>query len=352
MRKITNKNISNCVGFFTPELPSKLVIDHTNGSFWEYEEHLSIKASCISCINLPCKKYNENELHLEEFKTMPSNGNLNVCPSEAIEISNNKPIINSSKCISCGICIQRCLYKAISISKDNLTEICHIESEKIQFKQINDSEEYYLQNDKIESIIKEDRSVYNLNNYISNIDKNIISFIKRNNNYENTIIRNILLNIGLKTNTRAIGNNSIRIDLWGKQNGYYLICEIDIGGLDLLDLTRAILDDIAILHSRLNIPKDKIIPIIIIDKFPNKRSDYYEVIKDIEDITGIKIMTITLHFLLVMQWLNLKFNLEENKDKFIVKKNNESITKDCLSIIPYLDKIDPAFYTEYYSAIK
>ena len=63
-------------------------------------------------------------------------------------------------------------------------------------------------------------------------------------------------------------------------------------------------------------------------------------------------MTITLHFLLVMQWLKIEFKLENYKDKFIVKKNEESIMDACLSIIPNLDKIDPEFFSEYYSAIK
>jgi NAD-dependent dihydropyrimidine dehydrogenase PreA subunit len=352
MRKIKEKNILPKVGFLTPDFPSKIIIDHIKGSIWEYNTKEQIKATCVNCIDIPCKVYSEDEFLIDEFKSMPSNSTLNVCPSDAFEIFNNKPVITPSKCTSCGICIQRCIYNAISINKTESAEICHDSNEKIKFNELESKFDHYSQNVLIESVLKDDKSSYNLKIYSKTIDKKIIAYIKKNNNSENTIIRNILLNLGIKTNTRAIGNNSIRIDLWGKQNDYYLISEIDIGGLDLLDLTRAILDDIAILHSRYKISKDKIIPMIIIDKFPNKRSDYYEVIKDIEDITGIKIMTITLHFLLVMQWLKIEFKLENYKDKFIVKKNEESIMDACLSIIPDLDKIDPEFFSEYYWAIK
>ena len=133
MRKVKEKYITPIVCFLTPDFPSKIIIDHIEGSLWEYNIKERIKATCVNCIDIPCKVYSENELLIEEFKSMPSNSTLNVCPSNAFELFNNKPVISPSKCISCGICIQRCMYNAISINKTESAEICHENNEKIKF---------------------------------------------------------------------------------------------------------------------------------------------------------------------------------------------------------------------------
>jgi hypothetical protein len=59
---------------------------------------------------------------------------------------------------------------------------------------------------------------------------------------------------------------------------------------------------VAVLHSRYGYSVDEIDPISIILSFPNVRSEYYQVIRDIEQVTGLRCRTITVGALIALLW--------------------------------------------------
>lgn len=340
------------LGFFSKEIPKTSYRSLESNSYWEYSNGETEDSGCINCIDLPCRIYTEKELDCG-FNEMPSSSSKYVCASEAIQISkeHQTPYIDEEKCISCGLCAMRCKYSAI-FYESNSFKIRKSESPNISYH-VNYSESQYIAREEGFSYNKVKHVTDKLNPIMiqSFHDKTNLYF-KKNNGAENEIARNLLLSLGLITKSRAIGNNDIRTDLYGKNDIFCLLCEVDTTSLDQLDLTRAILDDIAIFSSRYGVEKSMIVPVIIIDRFPNKRSDFYEVLNDIENITKIKVSVLTLHFIFVLSLLGHKLNPIDFKGLFKVKKGCESISDDAMSILPQINQVDPFFESDFYYAVK
>ncbi|RYE55129.1 MAG: hypothetical protein EOP48_10850 [Sphingobacteriales bacterium] len=187
--------------------------------------------------------------------------------------------------------------------------------------------------------------------YFISLYRNLNQLCKRNPGLENLLVRNLLNNLGFKSKVRAIGNNDIRVDLVAQKDDKVLLAEIDLGN-DTLDLPRAILDDVAVLHSRYGIKKDSLLPIIVMSTFANKRSDFYEVLADIEKITTIKIRTLSVQFLIMMSLFRRQLDLKDVTNKFFVNHKNPSIRTDAIACFEQLEQIDPFINKSYYSASK
>lgn len=323
-----------------------------NDCHWNFESIVTA-AACVNCTGRPCMNYKLEEISTIALKEMPHNNSLNVCPVDAITLNESgiAPVIDSDKCITCGLCLSRCLYGAIDIHGAFATindeiptaifEIAEFNQEKYDRRQSM----FYDCTRHVEIIELSKRAI---DHFYSSIDIQT----KRNNNFENLLVRNLLVQLGVTTKTRAIGNNSIRMDLIGEQADKILIGEVDLNGSDLLDLTRGILDDISIAHSRHKIPKESIIPLIVLRNFPNKRSDYYEVISDIKKITGIEIKTISIQFLYMLQLHRQTLDLKLISGLFHANKINPSISDDCIAYFPEIISLDPYFVSNFYGAIK
>jgi len=340
------------LGFFNKEIPKTSFRSLESNSHWEYSNGDIEASGCINCIDLPCSVYSEKEL-LCGFSEMPSSNLKNVCTSEAIQLSKEDltPYIDEDKCVSCGLCAARCKYSAI-FYESNSFKIRKSESPNISYK-VTYSESQYIAREAEFSYNKVKRVSNKLNpQLIQSFHDKTSYYFKKNNGSENEIARNLLLSLGLVTKSRAVGNNDMRTDLFGKNDIFCLLCEVDTTSIDQLDLTRAILDDIAIFSSRYGIDKSMITPVIIIDRFPNKRSDFYEVLNDIEKVTNIKVSVLTLHFIFILSLLEKKLSPIYFNGLFKVKKGSESIADDAMSIIPQINQIDPFFETDFYFAIK
>ena len=65
-------------------------------------------AGCINCMNPRCMKLDEEEIKCSSFISMSSNMDLSVCPVDALQVGKKRVEINQTKCIGCGMCVQRC----------------------------------------------------------------------------------------------------------------------------------------------------------------------------------------------------------------------------------------------------
>jgi ferredoxin len=285
---------------------------------------------------------------------MPFESNYKVCPTDAILLDDNNlmPYVLSDECISCGLCITRCIYGAISYDEAFKAIINQETNEIVSFEDKMDKDNYNLRINTFANAKKE-IDIETIPKELVNIFyKNTKELTKNINGFENIIVRNFLINLKVPSKTRAIGNNDIRVDLIGEKNDCVILSEIDLFGLDILDSTRSILDDIAVFFSRHSLLKEKIVPIIFIGSFPNKRSDYYEVISDIEKITGFKIMTLPLQLLFVLNLFKEDLQIEKMKGNFKVNLNNNSVKEDVKKYYPIIEEVDPQLDSNMYSAIK
>lgn len=318
-----------------------------------FSDGTSEKSSCLNCINHPCINYNSQEIRTSILPEMPFNNSTKVCPVDALSLnSNGFPIVNEKSCIGCGICLSRCNYGAINLGKNNVAIIETRQSEKYEWSESLSESEFEKREKvfkkipvKVKCDLLDTKYLASLYKYISSKNVNEVGF-------ENLVVRNLFLNLGVKCKIRAVGNNDIRFDMIGEYGKDILLCEIGLNNTDILEDPRAILDDFAILNSRYKINKSKIKPLIITLTFPNKRSDVYEVIYDIKNVLGYEIKTISAHLLIIMNLLRLKINAEEFFSKFFVNKDKKSIKEDAIVLIPQLNLIDPFLDTEYYFAVK
>ena len=91
------------------------------------------------------------------------------------------------------------------------------------------------------------------------------------------------------------------------------------------------MDNIAILISRYKYNKDNIIPLIICNELPNKRSEFWQFINDIKKVLNISINTITISGLLLLSWTRQKL-IFTKKNEYYIDNENTSLKKILESI--------------------
>jgi len=292
------------------------------------DDNISI-GSCIRCFNTPCMNYSEQEIKFVEhnesqiFNNFTSDNNTNVCPTMAITFTSEQeaPTIEKEKCILCGICINRCPVRAIFLDADGAS--------------INDKpNSYFIESDilateestlQITSLFKQipESGTYITENNIKEFDRRV-SKVPKTHQFPNHLARNLLIALQIQSSMRRLGDNNIRMDiLFNPYDSIVGTAEVEFGQ-DILDAPSNILDNIAVLISHYEIPKENIQPLIICQRLPNSRSEYWHIIKDISHVLGIKIYTITLGMLVVLVWNRAQVDFRI-KDLLYVDVDNPSL---------------------------
>lgn len=118
------------------------------------------------------------------------------------------------------------------------------------------------------------------------------------------LVRNLFIALHYRCSIGRVGDVYTRMDAVYSSN-WDLSCkgaiEIEFGR-DTLEASRAIIEDIAVMHHRGKLDKNKNIALVICASLPNHRQGYFQVIKDVKNVLGIKIQTITLGALLLFIW--------------------------------------------------
>lgn len=126
----------------------------------------------------------------------------------------------------------------------------------------------------------------------------------------NVLVRNLIIALNHECAISRTGDVYTRMDaVYSSKikpacNG---VVEIEFGR-DTLEASRGILDDIAVMHSRNNLDKKNNAALVVCLSFPNKRQGYFQVIKDINRVLGLKIQTISLGALLLLVWNGVSVN--------------------------------------------
>ena len=250
----------------------------------------TFQSKCINCKNKKCMKYTNNEISNDSVK-IPVNIDNNVCPVNAISFNDNKIIIDQEKCIKCGLCASRCLTGAIYYNGSNFIVDEYESDDETKYKDIQHLGQIIEENNEILSEIY-DRITKD------NINPNIIS-------------RNLLNQCGISTYLSRKGDVNLRMDAILINNNKKGVCEIEFNN-DVLSCPRCILDDLAVLCSRYDYSLEDTLSLVVALGLPNNRTDYWRVIKDINNILNVKIQTVSIGFLLIAMWNFKKVNLITN----------------------------------------
>ena len=302
-----------------------------------------VMSFCLSCHDQPCIRFTEQEISCKEFSDFSYERDFAVCPFKAIRwnYESESPDIDNNACIGCGLCAARCPVGAIYISSNQVgvsrrrdqrytTCIAYnpagIDKQQKQLKAINNiawQHRFRKESTQVMSEIYETMERIDGRSMIPNL-----------------LVRNLLICLGYKCAISRIGDVYTRMDAvyagkreWDKTLG---VVEVEFGR-DTLDASRGILDDIAVLHSRSHIDKDKNSALVVCLSFPNKRQGYFQVIKDIKNVLGLEIQTVSLGVLLMFVWNSTVINL--GRKEFYADFDKMSIStavEDRLCRVPFI----------------
>jgi ferredoxin len=264
----------------------------------------SYVASCIGCLNPMCMRFMPEELILsdERLTEFPVDVDDSVCPLNALlwERGNPIPTVVTERCINCGICSRRCPVGAIY--SNGISAVIHTGECEVNFLPAT-PENIEVHNRQMSELV----GCQHIGQYLE-IDEDSVEVLygklaeqQTEAQFPNLIVRNLFLVLGNKCIIRRRGDVYFRIDAIIEDNPVIGVAEIEFHK-DTLEPPRSILDDIAVLSSRYNIESQHVKPFIVFLELPNLRTEYWRVIKDIKDVLGIRVHSLTLGALCTLAW--------------------------------------------------
>lgn len=284
------------------ELPIAINYQHGQTAMSYFSDGTCSSTGCMRCVSPKCMYFSNNEIHCDSIPDFPADNNNFVCPTAAISLDSksNFPQIDVTKCIKCGVCLNRCPVGAIyyngkeikinlELSDKQNTVPYNPENEKIHNDQINNV--IHIKKNGV-PIIESDELFYEIYQKL----------LKEDYRFHNLIARNLLIALGCKCAVRRTG------DVYTRMDAFYSSLDSNIGaievefGHDTLDAARGILDDVAVSNTRYSISKEKNLPFVICLQLPNVRQGYWQVVKDVKNVEDIIINTVTIGALIILCW--------------------------------------------------
>ncbi len=269
---------------------------------------------CLGCKNQPCIFFSPEEIKSDcSFCVFPADADNRVCPSNAIlwDEAHSCPIVDSSQCILCGICISRCPTRALYYSPMGIQCAYPSKDDPVFCRAENNQETMAFETIlKFKDVADEGEIIRCVDSNLDSAYSKLLDVAKTENpQFPNLLSRNLLYCIGLKAIMRRRGDVYFRTDIVFENGGYNGLCEVEFFSTVMLDAPRDILDDMAVFIARYNFEKDRIQPLVIGLELPNQRSEYWQVIADIKKVLNIRIATLTIGAMLIIAWKQKVLNL-------------------------------------------
>lgn len=281
---------------------------------------------CLSCTAPRCMFFSENEVECDHIDGFPHDKSVDVCPVGAITLdsASGTPVIDARKCFSCGICVSRCPAGALYFSNQGELMVNTSQGDTVESKR-PDAAVQTVHADQIEQLASVPRSGACLQASDRLFEMIYDKLLHLGSNDHNAVGRNLLIALGCKCSMRRIGDVYTRMDaVYSSPAGSFGAVEIEFGR-DTLDAARGILDDIAVLNTRYGVHKHHNKALVICLQLPNARQGYWQVVKDIRIVEGIKIGTVTVGALLLLLWNGRV--LEPENDRYYLDYDNMDLRR-------------------------
>ncbi len=273
-----------------------------------------IDSVCIQCKDLNCINFIGGRVVLEELKNSQTN---NICPTNAIYLSEQGVIdVRADACIGCGLCVASCPVGSIFINENNIAAINHDTDNVVDTSDAVTLKEVQSTGPAIEENEESFRSIFES-----------IGQLQSRTVVMNRLVCKSLQLAGVDTYLTRQGDVNLRMDGIGLLEDEILLIEAEITAD--LDSPRDILDDYAVFCSRYDVDRTHVSGLILLTEFPNTRTEFWELITDIEKIVDVRIATISLAVLLTIVWSKSKLQLAD----FYLGKGNTSARQGVSTII-------------------
>lgn len=250
--------------------------------------------SCLGCGHAPCMEKDLSELALATaLEEYPGDPNVAVCPTDAISWDDQNSVIgiDQDACVGCGLCVVRCPYGAISL--DRLSNAAVVINDPSSLITLGASSGTHPKPKASGSVADTTAPA------LQNLPRTVEGL---NDARATLLVRNVLHELGLNARVRRRGDTNMRIDAVGyTRTERPFVAEIELSGY-VLESPRALLEDVAIMNARYGFAVADIDAVSIVLAFPNVRSEYYQVFRDIEAVLGIRCRTLTLGAMIALLW--------------------------------------------------
>lgn len=321
--QVFKENVSRSKITIMSEIPSVITYNEGKPATMTMSNRKICHAGCLGCTNPPCMNFHNAEIDCQYIDNFPYDRNTDVCPVDALSWSHTdeRPCIDTEKCIKCGLCISRCPVGAIYYDTTIQINDTYDEDFQKELEMSRDAaHEQYTQ-------IKQLQTIGKTGVFINESDDLLFEIYKKleycGSNYHNLIVRNLLIGLGNICSMRRIGDVYTRMDaIYSSASNSFGAVEVEFGR-DTLDASRGILEDIAVLNTRYGVAKNKNMALVVCLQLPNARQGYWQVVRDIMKVESIKINTITIGALMALLW-NCK-TLDLGLNPFYVDYDNMNI---------------------------
>ena len=275
--------------------------------------------TCLGCRDAPCMMLAEGDWELPEvLSEFPGDPAREVCPTEAITWNNSGEVavVNGDTCIGCGLCVARCPYGAISLTSEGAAVVESGDPDgltvappeaSIAIGHVRPTSVGRMGPVPSSALVRMPEAIANLNSQVSN-----------------RFIRNLLVECGIKCRVRRQGDGNVRMDgVLATTKGRLGVIEIELGN-EVLESPRALLEDVAVLHGRYGVELGSIDPVSVIVGLPNVRTEYYQVMSDIEKVLKLRCRTVTVGALLAVLW-HFEHIHEFTGDLFLTSPDNTDL---------------------------
>ncbi|MCA1947869.1 MAG: 4Fe-4S binding protein, partial [Armatimonadetes bacterium] len=261
------------------------------------------RGSCLGCGKAPCMEKDPSELVLAgELDSYPGDPNLDVCPTRAVVWNRDGTAVAiTDNCIGCGLCVARCPYGAIHLAGGEIARVETADPDRLVTR--GRTEGAHPEPTRTGALAALDApAATELPAAVSTLQDARAALL----------VRNLLHEVGVNARVRRRGDTNMRIDAVGQsRNGRPFVAEIELTPA-VLESPRALLEDVAVLHSRYGFSVTDIDPLSVVLVLPNVRSEYYRVIRDIERVLNVRCRTITLGALVALLWTGTRLDGFQN----------------------------------------
>ena len=263
----------------------------------ELEEGIKGRGSCLGCHDAPCMTMAAEDLALPEvLREFPGDPSRDVCPTGAIawNASGEAAEVNDDACIGCGLCVARCPYGAISLTREGVAVVESGDPDGLtEAADRASSSAGHVRTQRLGRIGPiRFPAVQRMPDAIEGLTSHV----------GNRFIRNLLIECGIQCRIRRPGDTNVRMDgVLATNEGRLGVLEIELGSA-VLESPRELLEDVAVLRGRYGVEVGSIDPVSVIMRLPNARSEYFRVISDIGQVLNLRCRTVTVGALLAVLW--------------------------------------------------